>query len=307
MKLSVIVPVYNVAPYLRECLDSLVAQTFAGWEAICVDDGSTDGSGAILDEYAARDSRFRVVHQQNRGVSAARNLAIEIAQGEWIGFLDADDSVAPDWFERMLGHAVDGVDIVHTDSRCGFGMGGRPVGDRTYRTFLRDGWSQLNLVRRAFASGERYPEGMRLKEDVIFFTKLALKANRIAWVEEGGYNYRSRTGSAIAMHVDENDSLRFFEEILRIGLPRKDAARAIGYDLVLWVKGRDWSGGYDSAKCGLLEFWREHVKSGELKAGDLRWWWRPGFRRWIRTGDIRLLKLTLRLRVLASGYWWSGR
>ena len=297
MKLSVIVPVYNVAPYLRECLDSLVAQTLAGWEAICVDDGSTDGSGAILDEYAARDSRFRVVHRQNRGVSAARNLAIEIAQGEWIGFLDADDSVAPDWFERMLGHAVDGVDIVHTDSRCGFGMGGRPVGDRTYRTFLRDGWSVLNLVRRAFASGERYPEGMRFKEDVIFFTKLALKAGRIAWVEEGGYNYRSRTGSAIAMHIDENDSLRFFEEILRIGLPRKDAARAIGYDLVLWVKGRDWSGGYDFESCRMLKFWRDGIKSGVLRFCDVRWWWRPGLRHWIATGDLEWLRKTLDLRI----------
>ena len=60
---SIIIPVYNVAPYLRECLDSVLAQTFADWEAICVDDGSTDGSGAILDEYAAKDARFRIVHQ----------------------------------------------------------------------------------------------------------------------------------------------------------------------------------------------------------------------------------------------------
>ena len=63
---SIIIPVYNVAPYLRECLDSVVAQTFTDWEAICVDDGSTDGSGAILDEYEAGDKRFRVIHQRNR-------------------------------------------------------------------------------------------------------------------------------------------------------------------------------------------------------------------------------------------------
>ena len=95
MKLSVIVPVYNVAPYLRECLDSLLAQTCADWEAVCVDDGSTDGSGAILDEYAANDPRFRVIHQKNAGVSAARNAAIDVAKGEWIAFLDADDAVSP--------------------------------------------------------------------------------------------------------------------------------------------------------------------------------------------------------------------
>ena len=91
IKFSIIIPVYNVAPYLRECLDSVLAQTFTDWEAICVDDGSTDGSGAILDEYAAKDSRFKVIHQQNAGVSAARNAALDAMKGEWVGFLDADD------------------------------------------------------------------------------------------------------------------------------------------------------------------------------------------------------------------------
>ena len=90
-KFSIIIPVYNVAPYLRECLDSVLKQTFADWEAICVDDGSTDGSGAILDEYAVKDKRFNVIHQANAGVSAARNRALEEIKGEWVGFLDADD------------------------------------------------------------------------------------------------------------------------------------------------------------------------------------------------------------------------
>ena len=81
MKFSIIIPVYNVAQYLRECLDSVLAQTFTDWEAICVDDGSTDGSGAILDEYAAKDWRFRVIHQDNAGVGFARNVALNVARG----------------------------------------------------------------------------------------------------------------------------------------------------------------------------------------------------------------------------------
>lgn len=84
---------YNVAPYLRECLDSVLAQTFAEWEAVCVDDGSTDGSGAILDEYAAKDKRFRVIHQQNAGVSMSRNVGLGVAYGEWVWFVDGDDSI----------------------------------------------------------------------------------------------------------------------------------------------------------------------------------------------------------------------
>lgn len=93
---SIIVPVYNVAPYLRECLDSLLAQTFTDWECLCVNDGSTDNSGAILDEYAAKDRRFKVFHKPNGGVSSARNLALDHAQGDWFAFLDSDDLYHPD-------------------------------------------------------------------------------------------------------------------------------------------------------------------------------------------------------------------
>ena len=99
---SIIIPVYNVAPYLRECLDSVLAQTFTDWEAICVDDGSTDGSGVILDEYAAKDKRFRVIHQPNAGVSAARNMALDVAKGEWFLFLDGDDILREDSLELFI-------------------------------------------------------------------------------------------------------------------------------------------------------------------------------------------------------------
>ncbi|MBO7720838.1 MAG: glycosyltransferase family 2 protein [Kiritimatiellae bacterium] len=97
-KFPVIIPVYNVAQYLGECLDSVKAQTFTAWEAICVDDGSSDDSGKILDEYARKDPRFKVFHRQNAGVSAARNAGIREAQGEFIAFLDGDDEYPKDRF-----------------------------------------------------------------------------------------------------------------------------------------------------------------------------------------------------------------
>ncbi len=102
---SIIVPVYNVALYLRACLDSILAQTFANWECICVDDGSTDDSGAILDEYAARDARFHVIHQRNHGVSVARNRALDTMQGEWQWCVDGDDAIRLDalaWLYNAL-------------------------------------------------------------------------------------------------------------------------------------------------------------------------------------------------------------
>lgn len=103
---SIIIPVYNVAPYLRECLDSILSQTFTDWEAICVDDGSTDGSEEILDEYKTKDSRFKVVHQENSGVSAARNRALDEANGVWVLFLDADDL----WSKYLLEYVKSGID-----------------------------------------------------------------------------------------------------------------------------------------------------------------------------------------------------
>ena len=100
--ISVIIPVYNVAPYLAACLDSVVSQTYRNLEILLIDDGSTDKSGAICDEYATKDLRIKVVHQANGGVSAARNKGLEIAQGEYIGFVDPDDLTLPQMYETLL-------------------------------------------------------------------------------------------------------------------------------------------------------------------------------------------------------------
>ena len=100
--ISVIVPIYNVEPYLRRCVDSLLGQTYADFEVILVDDGSPDNCGAICDMYEARDDRVRVIHKPNGGLSDARNAGLEIARGEYIAFVDSDDWVTPDYLERML-------------------------------------------------------------------------------------------------------------------------------------------------------------------------------------------------------------
>lgn len=97
--ISVIIPVYNCGQFLRRCLDSLVNQSFKDWEAICINDGSKDNSGEILDEYAAKDNRFKVVHKVNEGVSAARNTALSLVESDYIMFMDSDDFLHPQAME----------------------------------------------------------------------------------------------------------------------------------------------------------------------------------------------------------------
>ncbi|MCF2661511.1 glycosyltransferase family 2 protein [Pseudoflavonifractor phocaeensis] len=112
--ISVIVPVYNVGPYLTPCVDSLLGQTHQNMEILLIDDGSTDGSGAVCDGYAARDPRVRVFHQTNQGLSATRNVGLDAALGEYIAFVDADDRVAPDYLEVLLNDITEN----HTEMAC---------------------------------------------------------------------------------------------------------------------------------------------------------------------------------------------
>lgn len=111
--ISVIIPVYNCEQFLRRCLDSLVCQSFKDWEAICINDGSKDNSGAILDEYAAADKRFKVVHKVNEGVSVTRNMALGLVESDYIMFMDSDDFLHPQAMEICVHFAErDNSDIV---------------------------------------------------------------------------------------------------------------------------------------------------------------------------------------------------
>ena len=102
--ISVIVPVYNAEQYLPRCIESVLAQTFVDWEMLLIDDGSTDASGSICDEYAAKDERIRVFHKENGGVSSARNLGLDNAQGEWITFVDSDDYIEENYLKSFEGN-----------------------------------------------------------------------------------------------------------------------------------------------------------------------------------------------------------
>lgn len=110
-KISIIVPIYNTERYLPHCIDSILRQSFRDFELLLIDDGSKDGSGAICDEYAVNDERVKVYHQENQGVSVARNVGLEHAKGEWIYFVDADDEVLPEGIEALI-KTANGYDSV---------------------------------------------------------------------------------------------------------------------------------------------------------------------------------------------------
>ena len=229
---SVVVPVRDVAPYLRECLDSLLAQTFGDWEAVCVDDGSTDESGAILDEYASRDGRFRVIHQANAGVCAARNLGIDMSGGEYVTFLDGDDAYEPFWLGSFK-EAIDGTgaDLVRMRqivwdghaTRIAYGTRGglktyssdREIADWGFAAYTAEGWSWLNAVRRSCLEGTdrvRFPVGMKLMEDNIFMLQVLRRVRKACQGEVAGYLYRQRPSSASAATRSVQTVARLFDE-----------------------------------------------------------------------------------------------
>ena len=229
MKLSVIIPVYNVAPYLRACLDSVCVAADrvgkrdqgtgnrCGVEVICVDDGSTDGSDAILDEYATRQSNnqtipnqtiLKVLHQQNAGVSAARNAALEVATGDWICFVDADDVINERLFEIYdLGirtHAD--AELVAVDLMR-FADGESPVWPETtlgWTTFdcrqrLTERVYSLNFCqcahRASLIAGLRFGN-LKIGEDRIFVSQVIERLHTAVVCDWIGYGYRQRAGSA---------------------------------------------------------------------------------------------------------------
>lgn len=113
-EISIIVPVYQVEKYLNECIDSILAQTFTDFELILVDDGSPDNCPALCDAAAKRNSRVRVIHKQNGGVSTARNAGLDAAQGNWIAFVDSDDTVEPEYLEKCIRQCWKRVQILQS-------------------------------------------------------------------------------------------------------------------------------------------------------------------------------------------------
>ncbi len=205
--ISIIVPVYRAEKYLDNCIKSLLAQTYTDLEIILVDDGSPDGSGAICDAYAAKDSRIKVIHQQNGGLSAARNAGLAVASGEYIGFVDSDDTVEPDMFELLL-HAVDG----HQLAMCGArrveeGKTLPPTASDAAVTVLDNAglWEEIfgrlnnaawnKLYRADLIKDSNFPQGLIHGEDLLFHLTYLPSVQSGVVLEAVKYNYYIHQGS----------------------------------------------------------------------------------------------------------------
>lgn len=219
--ISIIVPVYKTEIYLHKCLNSIVNQTYKNLEIILVDDGSPDNCGKICDEYAAQDLRIKVIHQNNEGLSAARNAGLKIAAGDYIGFVDSDDWVDADMYEVLYNGIIEYeaqiaicgyYDIADNKCReirekhttvCG-------PGDAIHhlildRTFTNHAWNKL--YKRELFDGVLFPYG-RAFEDIATTYKLFEKAQHIVCLNSSKYYYLRRKDSIIGARTIKNKADR---------------------------------------------------------------------------------------------------
>lgn len=238
VKFSIIVPVYNVEKFLSECIASILIQTLKDFEVICVNDGSTDKSLYILKEYANKDSRFKIISQENQGPGIARNKAIDIAQGDYIVFIDPDDFIEPKMLEILNDRfSTTNVDIVQFNYiTCQ--ENGEYCGVENYQKRLKKiygysiknnqifNWSEIkrkNLQAMSLCVWDKayktdFIKRNRIRfapnkhgEDHIFSISANLLANKILYVEQSFYHYRTRLGSQV--NKVSSDNLCIFDNI----------------------------------------------------------------------------------------------
>lgn len=221
IKVSVIIPIYNTERHLRRCLDSVLAQTLKEIEIICVDDGSTDSSPDILQEYTEKDKRIRLIHKENGGVVSARNAGIKIAAGNYIGFMDSDDWIEPEMYERLYLYGIEN----HTELvSSGYFMEGNyttvhyddvPPGlyDEKSLDFLRENTIYNTETKEAGIRGSlccklflaeplkrvhaQIPDGLSMSEDKMCVLSYLLESRRVYIAKEAFYHYMIHPNSAV--------------------------------------------------------------------------------------------------------------
>lgn len=226
--ISVIVPAYNIAPWLPRCLDSILAQTYKNLEIIVIDDGSTDSTSRIIDEYAKKDSRIVAVYQDNAGLVSVRNTGIEMARGDWVGFVDGDDAIDSDMYARLLSNALKyDADISHCGVRFCFSDGREELHYGTGQVKLQsrfDGMKDLlegtlvepgvwnKLYRASLMPDSCLDANVLNNEDLLRNFVLFERAKQSVFEDFCGYQYYQREGS---MSKDRSKALRTERHVIR--------------------------------------------------------------------------------------------
>ena len=206
--ISVIVPVYNVQAYLPQCMESLLSQSYQALEIILIDDGSTDGSGALCDAYGAKDRRVRVIHKENGGAASAKNAGLRVATGEYLSFVDSDDYLAPDAYSFLVEQLeIYGADVVqsgyrdvfpdHEEDRIAMAEVCQYQAMEYLRRFTEDWTCALlwdKLYRRSLFDGIFFEEG-HIVDDEFFTYQGIMNAQLVVFVPRVVYNYRQRRSS----------------------------------------------------------------------------------------------------------------
>jgi glycosyltransferase involved in cell wall biosynthesis len=209
-KISIIVPVYKVEPYIRKCVDSILAQTLTDFELILVDDGSPDNCGEICGNYAKKDYRVKVIHKDNGGLSSARNAGLDIAKGDFIGFVDSDDWIEPDMYELLYDMCIKNkCEIANCTSIIYFKNktvknGTHPLTihnkNQAMKSMLEgqlyDEVVWTKLIKRTLLEEIRFPAGL-IYEDTAFTYKVIHKSNRVCCIGSPKYHYIKRENSTM--------------------------------------------------------------------------------------------------------------
>lgn len=209
--ISIIVPIYNTELHLHQCLDSVIAQTYTNWEAILIDDGSTDNSGTICNEYALKDCRFKVVHQKNDGVSQARLNGVKKSLGEWIFFLDSDDTIPPGALQALVLNSKGQKYICGTVQECKEGRENKQLYTNCgifdkyevassilqfARKFSWELWGKLFHRSILDVDTLTLPNNIKVFEDYIITLRVLSKIKTVKYISDCTYNYIIRESSA---------------------------------------------------------------------------------------------------------------
>ena len=244
-KISIIVPVYKVEPYLRKCLDSIINQTYTDLEIILVDDGSPDNCGAICDEYARKDSRILVIHKENGGVSAARNTGLEAATGEYIGFVDSDDWIDSDMYENLLclllQHGADiaqsGIVFEKESTHWEMYTPNQPVfcecktssfPGETWILFSNSIWNKL--YKASVAKSAKFSPTLTYGEDLLYNALLLQNASAIVFAPQAKYHYLQQANS-ISHRLSMQQRYNTVVDMLDKSIADSPVGEAIGFML----------------------------------------------------------------------------